>query len=120
ALAAAANGNVVILDGVANRVYKLTSDGVIHYFAGNGQLGAPGDNSGEGMLATRVALSGILDIVLDSAGNLYLAESGRKALRRVLPDGTIHTFASDAYQFSGAIAIATDVPGNFYAIDNTN
>jgi uncharacterized protein (TIGR03437 family) len=120
ALAADANGNVFVADGPANRVYKITPDGTIHFFAGNGQLGLPGDNGGEGKAATQVALSGIGGIALDSSGNLYLAEFGRKALRRVVPDGTIHTLASDAYQFSGANAVATDLQGNLYAMDSTN
>src|SRR5262249_30087662 len=65
ALAADDSANVFVLDGPANRVYKLTPDGVIHFFAGNCQRGLRGDNSGEGMPATQVALSTIADIALD-------------------------------------------------------
>jgi sugar lactone lactonase YvrE len=63
-------GNVYIADSSNNLVRKV-SNGIITTVAGNGTPGYSGDNG----LATSAQLSSPAGVAIDSAGNLYIAES---------------------------------------------
>jgi hypothetical protein len=80
-----------------------STPGVISTIAGDGTLGSGGD----GGPATSAQLDGIADIAVDTAGNLYIAESS--AIRKVSPDGVISTVFGAK---GGEIAI--DAAGNIY------
>jgi uncharacterized protein (TIGR03437 family) len=82
-------GNVYFSDYGENRVRKIDTNGVISTVAGNGILLSGGDG-GSAVLA---ALAGPMGIDLDSAGNLYIAETFSNKIRMVSPSGTISTFA---------------------------
>ncbi|WP_163995126.1 RHS repeat-associated core domain-containing protein [Pyxidicoccus caerfyrddinensis] len=78
------------------RVYRITPDGIVHHFAGNGQL-AFSDNAtnGEGGPATQAATGDIDFIKASPAGEVYLgtASGGGTAarIRRVDAEGLIFT-----------------------------
>ena len=120
-------GNVYISDLNNNRIRKV-SNGTITTVAGNGTQGF----SGDGGRATSAALSGPTGIVLDSAGDLLIADFNNNRIRRV-SNGTITTVAGNGTQgFSGdggpatsaALAgpdgIAIDSAGNVYFADVNN
>lgn len=109
-------GNLYIVD--SPRVRKIDLNGIITTVAGNG--GAPVFDTGDGGRAVDAPLSSVSDIALDGQGNLYIAESfslhGASAvwaLRRVSPDGTISTFASE--QGAVLVWIAVDTAGTVRA-----
>lgn len=81
-----------------------STTGVISTVAGNGTQGS----SGNGGPATLAQLNGITDIAIDTAGNLYIAESN--AIRKVSPDGVISTVPGAP---GGDIAV--DAAGNIYS-----
>jgi hypothetical protein len=98
--------------------------------AGNGTLGYLGDGSA----ATSAELNGPTGLALDGAGNLYIADKGNNAIRKVTAaTGVITTVAGDGTQgFSGDAGLATvahlnnpnsvavDGAGNLYIADSNN
>jgi uncharacterized protein (TIGR03437 family) len=125
AVAVDSAGNLYIADPVNYRVRKV-SNGVITTAAGNGTQGFSGDNG----LAASAQLSGPTGIAVDSAGNLYIADSGdiRKVSNRVITtvagNGT-PGFSGDngpatSAQLSGPWGVAVDSAGNLYIADTYN
>jgi hypothetical protein len=77
-----AAGNIFIADLGNNRVRKILPDGIIRTIAGDGTQGY----SGDGGPATRASLSSPTALALDSAGDVYIADSGNSAIRILRPD----------------------------------
>ena len=89
-------GNLYIADHDNGRIRKVTSGGTISTYAGSGSRGL----SGDGGPATAAQLYSPHGVALDTAGNLYIADSNR--IRKVTPGGTISTYAgSGSFGFSG-------------------
>jgi sugar lactone lactonase YvrE len=101
-------GNLYIADGNANRVRKISTNGIITTFAGTGITGY----SGDGGPANAATLNYPDAVAADDNGNIFVADSGNRAIRKVDTLGTITTFAN-IY----APGLATDVSGNVYATD---
>ena len=75
-------GNLYIADAGNNRVRKVTaSSGIINTVAGNGTTGMQG-MVGDGGPAVNASLSVPVGMGLDSAGNLYIADSGDNLIRK--------------------------------------
>jgi hypothetical protein len=97
------NGNVYFYtpcwprcpDG-GNTVRKIASNGVVSTVAGNGLEGLAGD----GGPAVAAALGNVTGLTADAVGNVFITTSGR--VRKVTPDGIIHTFA-------GGIGLSNEV-----------
>ena len=123
-------GNIYFADTGNNRVRKIAADGVITTVAGNGTAAFAGD-SGQ---ATAASLSAPAAVAFDSAGNLYISDSGNNRIRKViLSSGVISTFAGNgtaAWKGDGAAAasaelnspqgIAFDSSNNLYIADSAN
>src|ERR1700686_5429340 len=97
--------------------------------AGNGTAGF----SGNGSAANGAQLSGPFSAVLDSAGNLYIADQFNHRIRKVATDGTISTVAgsgTSGYTGDGGAptsatlsdpqSVAVDSSGNIYIADTNN
>lgn len=128
-IAVGATGQLYIADVDNFRVRAVTPAGVIFTVAGTGVLGAAGDG-GSALAAT---FSDINGLTVDSAGNLYVADSGNRRIRKVTPAGTVTTVAGTGIQgFSGDGGLATDATlnrpssvivdpsGNIYFSDSSN
>jgi uncharacterized protein (TIGR03437 family) len=122
AVAVDSAGDLYIAD--ANRV-RMVSAGVISTMAGNGTSGYQGD----GGVATAGMISGPTGIALDTAANLFIADSGNNRIREVSA-GIITTVAGNGtYGFTGAngsptsatlgtpSSVAVDGSGNLYVVD---
>ena len=97
-------GNLYIADTENHRVRKVTAAGVISTVAGIGIHGF----SGDGGAATAAHLSWPNGVTLDSAGNLYIADSENHRIRMVTAGGIIITIAGNGhYGFSGDGGAAT-------------
>ena len=91
-------GNLYLTDLYNERVRKIDTSGTITTVAGNGTAGYNGDN----IPATSASLNLPRGIVLDSSGNLYIADTVNFRVRKVDTSGIISTFAGDGIQgFSG-------------------
>ncbi|WP_435191224.1 RICIN domain-containing protein [Streptomyces sp. bgisy126] len=83
------DGILYIADYYNHRIRKVTPDGKISTVAGSASSGPKGDNGP----ATSAQLNRPHSVTVDSAGNLYIADSHNHRVRRVAPDGTITTVA---------------------------
>src|SRR4051794_10467238 len=82
----------------AQQAAQPLSPGTIITVAGNGLAGL----SGDGGPAGKAKLNNPLDVAVDAAGNLYIADAYNARVRRVSPDGSIATVAgSQSGGFSG-------------------
>jgi hypothetical protein len=94
-----AAGNLYIADTYNNRIRKVFSDGTIATIAGSdppvyGSL-YPGGYSGDGGPATSALLKLPHAVAVDSAGNIYIADTGNFVIRKVTSDGIITTVAGN-------------------------
>jgi len=144
-----ASGNVYIADPGANVVSVVCANqtpiactnnvfgsatfaaGDISTFAGNQASGC--GYSGDGGLATGAQLCNPNGVFLDAAGNLYIADTGNHAIRKVNTSGVISTVAGNGvfgYSGDGGPAIqatlnnpkgvAVDASDNIYIADSDN
>ena len=120
-------GNLYIAEFGNNRVRKVTAGGTISTLAGNGVSGY----SGDGGQATGAMLNGPQGVAVDTAGNVYIADTGNNRVRKVAPNGTITTVAGNGIagfsdggsavnaQVGNPVAVAVDSAGNLYIADGS-
>lgn len=127
------SGNLYIADQYNNRVRKVTPSGVISTVAGDGQYGYASGYSGDGGPATSAALNLPSSVVMNSAGDLYIADYANNRIREVSPAGIITTVAGNgtgAFNGDGGLAtnaeinypngVFVDSSGNLYIADSSN
>jgi sugar lactone lactonase YvrE len=125
---ATASGYNPSLVGTAG-FYINPGAGIITTVAGDGASGFAGDGSA----ATSASLGYPSGVVVDSLGNLYIADSYNARIRKVNPSGIISTFAgtgTSGYSGDGGQAVnaklnsprglALDLAGNLYVVDSGN
>ncbi len=115
-VAVASNGDVYIADTGHNRIRVIDhTTGVINNYAGNsGGSACATPPCGDGGAATSGRLKAPSDLVLDSSGNLFIADTDDHAIRKVDTSATpqLSTFAGTQLT-SGS----TDSPSKFNAPD---
>jgi uncharacterized protein (TIGR03437 family) len=100
-------GNIFVTDTNNHRI-RMVSNGVITTVAGNGTPGFSGDNGP----AANAKLNSPRGIAVDSAGNLFFADTGNYRVRRI-SGGIITTIAGDGTDGSQGIAPGQSVATNF-------
>ena len=88
-----AAGNTYVSDTANQTIRKVTPAGVVTTIAGT--AGSYGSTDGVGAAAR---FNGPRGIAVDSAGYLYVADSGNHTIRKIFPDGTVQTIAGHAGQ----------------------
>jgi trimeric autotransporter adhesin len=120
-------GNVYVADTGHSRIARISPQGDIANFVGDG---TQGNYWGDGGKATDAGIYYPLGVIADNSGNLYVSDSSNSRLRKVAPDGTISTFAgtgvsgysgdggpATAAQLKAPAGLALDASGNLYIAD---
>jgi sugar lactone lactonase YvrE len=123
------SGNVYVVDSYNSRVRKIAASGVITTVAGTGRQGY----SGDGAVATSAELNFPQDIAVDSAGNLYIADTNNSRIRKVSSNGIITTIAGNgtagylgdngpasSAELSYPYGVAVSASGVVYIADTAN
>lgn len=106
-------GNIYVSDYMNNTVRKVTAEGVVTTLAGS--AGASGFTNGQGTAARFASPQGI---GIDSSGNLYLAESLNRSIRKITPSGLVTTFYDGSNgSFGSPRGVAVDASGNVFVAD---
>jgi sugar lactone lactonase YvrE len=123
-------GNLYVADPVDSTIRKITPVGVVSTLAGvAGQSGSTddiGNSTGAGRFNEPYG------VAVDSTGNVYVADFGNSAIRKITPTGSVSTYAGTAGNIGSANGvgpaaafylpqgIATDSAGNVYVADTYN
>lgn len=124
-LVAANDGSLYVADGgEGNRIRKVARNGQVSTVAG----ARAGFIDGQGAAAAFRTPSAL---AIDTAGNLYVADTGNHAIRKVTPAGQVSTVAGDSIagdrngvagqaRFNGPVGIAVSGRGDIYVADTYN
>lgn len=121
-------GNLFIADTGNGRIRKVTTAGIITTVAGKGN----GFVLGDGGPATNAQLANPSDVVVDNAGNIYIADFGNSSIRKVNSAGIISTVVRGGFgscptgagvpaavaDIGFGVGLAVDAAGNLYIADN--
>ncbi len=120
-------GDIYIADTSNHRIRKITN-GIVATIAGNGAPGFGGDNGP----AMNGQLSSPSGVSVDSAGDLYIADSGNHRIRKVTScvittiagDGTAGFGGDDgpatSAQLNNPLGVAVSAAGDLYIADSDN
>jgi sugar lactone lactonase YvrE len=120
-------GNLYVADRTNQLIRKITPAGVVSTIAGI--AGVVGAADGPGNTAT---FNSPNSVAVDSAGNLFVADSLNNTIRKISAAGVVSTLAGtvgqigwtdgpgSTAQFSDPMGVATDGAGNVYVADSSN
>jgi trimeric autotransporter adhesin len=94
-LAVDAGDNLYIADSENNRIRKVSPNGTIITIAGSGPAATFGGFSGDGGSATSALLNFPEGVAVDSAGDIYIADTFNSRIRKVTANGVINTIRRD-------------------------
>ena len=122
-----ASGNIFVTDTFNNTIRKITSAGVVTTLAG--LAGQPGSTDGTGSAARFSAPRGV---AVDTAGNIFVADSSNDTIRKVTSAGVVTTLAGlagssgstdgtgSAARFNRPAFASLDTAGNIFVADRLN
>jgi sugar lactone lactonase YvrE len=116
------NGNVFVAGYGLNSILKVSINGNLTVFAGNGTAGS---TNGSGATAR---FWNPLGLAIDSSNNLYVADNYNHLIRKITPAGVVTTIAGNgtagnlngngtAASFNNPTGLAVDGTGNIYIAD---
>lgn len=120
-------GNLYVADTDNHTIRKITPAGIATTLAGT--AGSSGSIDGAGA-AARFNFPG--GVAVDSAGNVYVADTDNSIIRRITPTGAVTTLAGTAGKIGSAdgtgpaarfnypTGVAVDATGNVYVADTAN
>jgi sugar lactone lactonase YvrE len=119
-------GNLIIADTYNHLVRVMDPSGVVTSYAGSGAKGSL-DSA-----AHNASFNFPIAVVADGARNVYVADYGNSAIRKITTSGIVSTLAGNAAStgpedgngslahFSGPYALALDPSGNIFVADSGN
>lgn len=117
-----ASGNLYVTD--AHRIRKITAEGVVSTFAGQGSIGSD-DGTG-----TEAKFHNPIGIAVNAGGTVFVADYLNDRIRKITPAGVVTTFAGTsqgfadgagtAAQFYQPTGMAVSTDGTLYVADGQN
>ncbi len=121
------NGNVYVADTNNSTIRKIAPNGTVTTLAGVAMETGTSDGAGSG-----ARLNYPFGLATDPAGNIYVADFGNSAIRKITPGGSVTTLAGNPGQtgtadgdgtgarFDHPGAVSVDAAGNVYVVDTSN
>ncbi|MGO9894017.1 MAG: hypothetical protein ACLPX8_07380 [Bryobacteraceae bacterium] len=115
-----AQGQLYLADAANHVIRKVSPGGIIVTIAGVGSAGYNGD----GGVATSAQLNSPLDVAVDAAANVYIADAGNNVIRQIdVHNGYINTIigtGGTSNTLNHPVALTLDSAGNIYISDAGN
>lgn len=117
---------IYVADATDHSIRKIAADGTVTTLAGRGGTFGSADGTG-----TAALFNGPLGIAADTAGNVYVADTGNATVRKITAAGVVTTLAGSAGQtgstdatgtaarFMSPYGIAVDSSGTIYVVEST-
>jgi sugar lactone lactonase YvrE len=119
-----ASGNVFVADTGNSAIRRVSVDGAVSTLAGSSFVGFL-DGTG-----ASARFRNPTSVAVDSNGNVFVADSGNNAIRKITPSGVVSTFAGGSYgfvdgagtaaSFASPVGVAVDSGGNVFVADTFN
>lgn len=115
--------NLYVADSTNHAIRKITPAGVVSTLAGSGVVGSA---NGTG---TAASFNNPTGVAVDTAGNVYVADTVNQLIRKITPAGVVSTLAGTvgvvgsangtgtAASFNVPTGVAVDTAGNVYVAD---
>ena len=133
-------GNILVADRKNHAIRRVTPGGVVSTiaggFTGSGTSGVTGSADGAALVGSADGGGGRFnfpsDVVVDATGNIYVADSGNHAIRKIDSNGNVTTLAgilgqsgsvnaaASEAKFNSPQGVAIDAEGNIIVADTTN
>ncbi|MGX5689965.1 DUF6443 domain-containing protein [Arcticibacter tournemirensis] len=126
AVASDTSGNIYVADGVAHTIRKIARTGIVSTLAGGGYSSNYAEGTGREARFFRPSA-----LVVDTIGNIIVADEGNHRIRKISPTGTTSLLAGSgemgfadgsgsSARFKYPAGLALDTAGNLYVSDTEN
>ena len=121
-----ASGNLYVADYSNNLIRKITPGRIVSTLAGGGVVAGFVDGTGSAAMFKNPQ-----GVATDLAGNVYVADAGNDAIRKITPAGVVTTLTGNGSlgltdgalataEFNRPTGLAVDIGGNIYVADASN